>query len=73
MLIAERYGYKRTMVVFMLGASLAVLNVFAMGSSIAAPVVTGLLADLTGTLAYGFFFGGVVVLLGTLFILFGAR
>jgi len=38
-----------------------------------APVVTGILADLTGTLAYGFYFGAVVVLLGTLFIFFGTR
>jgi MFS family permease len=55
------------------GAALAVLNVFAMGSSIVAPVVTGILADLTGTLAYGFYFGGAVVLLGTLFIFVGTR
>jgi len=55
------------------GAALAVLNVFAMGSSIVAPVVTGIFADLTGTLAYGFYFGGAVVLLGTLFILLGTR
>lgn len=55
------------------GAALAVMNVFAMGSSIVAPVVTGVLADLTGTLAYGFYFGGIVVLLGTLFILFGTN
>ena len=53
------------------GAALAVLNVFAMGSSIVAPVVTGFLADLTGTLAYGFYFGGLVVLLGTFFVLLG--
>jgi len=55
------------------GAALAVLNVFAMGSSIVAPVVTGVLADLSGTLAYGFYFGGVVVLLGTLFVLLGTK
>ena len=55
------------------GAALAVLNVSAMGSSIVAPVVTGVLADLTGTLAYGFYFGGIIVLLGTLFIFLGTR
>lgn len=55
------------------GAALAMLNVFAMGSSIVAPVVTGALADLTGTLAYGFYFGGFVVLFGTLFVMLGTK
>jgi MFS family permease len=56
-----------------LGAALAILNVFAMGSSIVAPVATGILADLTGTLAYGFYFGGGVVLLGVAFVLLGTK
>jgi MFS family permease len=56
-----------------LGAALAVLNVFAMGSSIIAPVVTGVLADMTGTLAYGFYFGGAVVLFGIVFVLVGTK
>ncbi len=56
-----------------LGAALAVMNVFAMGSSIFAPVVTGVLADLTGSLSYGFYFGAAVVLFGIIFVLFGTE
>jgi len=51
-----------------LGVALAVLNVFAMGSSILAPVITGALADATGTLAAGFYAGSMVVLIGTGFL-----
>jgi MFS family permease len=46
------------------GTALAILNVFAMSSSIFAPLITGVLADLSGTLADGFYFGAVIILLG---------
>ncbi|HUK28188.1 MAG TPA: MFS transporter [Candidatus Acidoferrales bacterium] len=51
-----------------LGLALALLNVFAMGSSILAPVITGVLADASGTLSYGFYAGSVVVIIGTGFL-----
>lgn len=51
-----------------LGASLAVLNVFSMASSIFAPVVTGDLADLSGSLANGFYLGALVVIFGAVFL-----
>lgn len=53
-----------------IGASLSLLNVAAMSSSILAPFITGLLADFTGGLAEGFYFGAVVVLSGTFFVAF---
>ncbi|MDG6998826.1 MAG: MFS transporter [Nitrososphaerota archaeon] len=52
----------------MLSPSLAVLNVVAMSSSILAPVITGALADTFSSLAYGFYLGALVVLIGTIFI-----
>lgn len=52
----------------MLSPSLAVLNVAAMSSSILGPIITGALADATGSLAYGFYLGAFVVLAGTIFI-----
>ena len=52
-----------------LGAALALLNVFAMASSIFAPIITGALADLTGTLAIGFYLGAAIVFSGTVFLL----
>ncbi|MEM0117667.1 MAG: MFS transporter [Conexivisphaerales archaeon] len=51
-----------------LGSALALLNVAAMSSSILAPFITGLLADIFGGLATGFFLGAAVVLLGLLFV-----
>ena len=53
-----------------IGPALALLNVTAMSSSIFAPLITGLFADATGSLSYGFYFGAAVVLAGTFFILF---
>jgi MFS family permease len=53
-----------------IGASLSLLNVAAMSSSILAPIITGLLADFTGGLAEGFYFGAAVVLLGSFFVAF---
>jgi MFS family permease len=50
------------------GSAMALLNVFGMSSSILAPLITGVLADLTGSLSYGFYFGGCIVFLGFLFI-----
>jgi MFS family permease len=52
------------------GASLSVLNVVAMSSSIAAPIITGVLADVSGTLIYGFYFGVIIVAMGPIFLLF---
>jgi MFS family permease len=52
----------------LIGASLAFLNVTAMTGSILAPAITGALADESGSLAYGFYFGAAIVLVGTLFV-----
>lgn len=51
-----------------LGPTLAILNVAAMSSSILAPTITGALADATGSLANGFYFGALVVMVGTAFV-----
>jgi MFS family permease len=53
-----------------LGAALALLNVFGITSAILAPVITGILTDLTGTLVVGFYCGAGIVLLGAFFLLF---
>ncbi|MHB8567261.1 MAG: MFS transporter [Nitrososphaerales archaeon] len=53
-----------------LGPTLAILNVAAMSSSILAPTITGALADATGSLANGFYFGALVVIIGTIFVVF---
>lgn len=57
----------------LLGASLAILNVTGMSSSILAPVITGALGDATGSLADGFYFGAFIVILGTVFVAFAGR
>jgi MFS-type transporter involved in bile tolerance (Atg22 family) len=46
------------------------LNVFGIISALLAPVITGILTDLTGTLVVGFYCGAVIVLSGTFFLLF---
>ena len=51
------------------GYAIALFSTIAMISSIVAPVITGFLADVTGTLATGFYFGAGVVLVGFLFLL----
>jgi len=53
-----------------IGPALALLNVAAMSSSIFAPLITGLFADAMGSLSYGFYFGALVVLFGTVFVYF---
>ncbi|MEM3185126.1 MAG: MFS transporter [Conexivisphaerales archaeon] len=53
-----------------IGSALAMLNVAAMSSSILAPLITGLIADFTNSLAVGFYLGAAIVLLGFLFSAF---
>lgn len=57
----------------LIGPSLALLNVVAMSSSIFAASVTGIIADFTGELSWGFYLGALIVLLGTLFVLFAGN
>jgi MFS family permease len=52
------------------GASLSVLNVVAMSSSVVAPIITGVFADISGTLIYGFYFSVLIVAMGPIFLLF---
>ncbi|NLO89469.1 MAG: MFS transporter [Clostridia bacterium] len=53
-----------------MGTATALFNFSGMLSSIAAPVISGWLKDITGSLQTAFYLGGVIVLLGTLFIAF---
>lgn len=50
-----------------LGAAVGVFNLIGMSSAIVAPLVSGLVKDLTGSLTGAFYLGGAVVLLGTAF------
>ncbi|MBI4279004.1 MAG: MFS transporter [Armatimonadetes bacterium] len=50
-----------------MGAALGLFTVFAMGSSVVAPLVSGWLRDLTGSLAWAFVLGATVVLAGAAF------
>lgn len=45
-------------------------NFMGMSAAIAAPVGSGWLKDLTGSLESSFYLGGAIVLLGTLFLVF---
>lgn len=56
----------------LVGPALAMLNVVAMSSSIFAATVTGVIGDLTGNLAWGFYLGAFIVLLGGFFISFAS-
>jgi len=51
-----------------MGTALAVLNFSGMFSAIAAPSLTGLIADLTGGLVWGFYLGAILVAAGTFFV-----
>jgi MFS family permease len=54
----------------LLGPSLSLMNVAAMSSAVLAPTITGAFGDATSTLASGFYFGALVVFIGTLFVAF---
>jgi len=53
-----------------MGTAVSLFNFSGMLSSIVAPIISGWLKDITGSLQTSFYLGGVIVLLGTLFVAF---
>jgi len=53
-----------------MGTAVALFNFSGMLSSIVAPIISGWLKDITGSLQTSFYLGGAIVLLGTLFVAF---
>ena len=53
-----------------MGSAVALFNFCGMSSAIVAPIISGWLKDLTGSLQTSFYLGGAIVLLGTLFVAF---
>lgn len=53
-----------------MGSAVALFNFCGMCSSIVAPVISGWLKDVTGSLQSSFYLGGAIVLLGTFFVMF---
>lgn len=53
-----------------MGTAVAFFNFFGMCAAIAAPVISGWLKDLTGSLQSSFYLGGAIVLLGAVFLAF---
>lgn len=52
-----------------IGTVIGILNAFAVGSSFVGPAVTGIISDITGSLASGFYVGAASLLLGALLTL----
>ena len=52
-----------------MGAAVGVFNFAGMSSAVVAPLVSGIIRDLTGSLEGAFYLGAAVVLLGTLFVM----
>lgn len=52
------------------GSAMGLLNAFAVGSSFIGPALTGLISDLTGSLASGFYMGAVSLLIGAILVCF---
>jgi len=51
-----------------LGSAVGIYNLVGMSSAIFAPLISGLVKDLTGSLSQAFFLGALVVLLGMVFV-----